>query len=234
MKKSDTFNKTDNQYHYPQTPARVQLSLWPAGLEKNGKGTVDWAGGLIDFNSADYQANKYYYAMFKDVNVQCYQPPSGANATGNTSYVYTDTKGLQSSVSITHKNTVLKSLLGTGVDMDKDYPQKPSGTKSAGSAATSSSVATIPGLTGAGPGTDGTRGGSDDSNAAGGSGGNGAAGTASAGGSSASGVGTFSQGDGAGSSTKASKGSGAVKEKDIMVGSMFATFMAFVGMVIMM
>jgi len=27
LEKSATFNKTDNQYHYPQTPARVELSL---------------------------------------------------------------------------------------------------------------------------------------------------------------------------------------------------------------
>lgn len=46
LKKADTWNATANRYTFPQTPARVQLSLWPAGLSSNGQGTVNWAGGL--------------------------------------------------------------------------------------------------------------------------------------------------------------------------------------------
>ena len=158
LKKSDTFNKTDNQYHYPQTPARVQLSLWPAGLSKNGQGTVDWAGGLINWNAQDPSKNGYYYSMYSNVSVECYQAPQGASASGNTSYVFTDNKGLQSSVAITGNSTILKALRGTGTDMDKDYPSS-SATKSGSSpTASASQVNTIPGLTGAGPGTDGTQG----------------------------------------------------------------------------
>ena len=166
LEKSKTFNKTDNTYHYPQTPARVQLSLWPAGSSKNGQGTIDWAGGLVNWNSPDVQANGYYYALFKDVNVECYNPPSGANVTGSKAYIYTSSAGTNESVAETNDNTVLKSLLGTGTDKDKDYPSaKASGTSgasstlasSAASAAASTEVATVPGLTGAGPGTNGQR-----------------------------------------------------------------------------
>ncbi|KAL9124369.1 MAG: hypothetical protein Q9217_006294 [Psora testacea] len=236
LKKSDTFNKTDNQYHYPQTPSRVQLSLWPAGISKNGKGTVEWAGGLIDWNGQDVKTNGYYYSMFKEVNIQCYDPPSKANKTGKTSYVYTGRTGVEQDIAITNNPTVLKSLLGTGTDMEKDYPKaKPSGTKSAGKSAATSEVATIPGLTGAGPGTDGSRGGSGSSSGSGsGSGSPGSPGSPDSGespssgssGAASTGIGGFSQGDQDGTSD-------AVKAEQLMAGSMVAALMIFVGMLLL-
>ncbi|MCJ1272890.1 hypothetical protein MMC21_000679 [Puttea exsequens] len=226
LNKKDTFNKTDNQYHYPQTPARVELSLWPAGIQKNGEGTVNWAGGLIDWTAQDPKTNGYYYAMYSDVNVECYDPPSGANVSGKSSYVYTDDNGVEKSIAVNNDDHILKSLLGTGTDMDKDFPKaKASGTKNAGAAATST-VATVPGLSGAGPGTDGTRGGGST-----GSSGSGAGNPAdSAPGASSSGIGGFTQGDQPGG--KSSSGA-ASKTDDVMRGSMFAVLVAFVGMLVM-
>jgi len=66
LNRNDTYNSTTGQYHYPQSPARVQLSLWPAGLQSNGQGTIDWSGGLVDWDSSEMQ-NGYYYAMVNDV-----------------------------------------------------------------------------------------------------------------------------------------------------------------------
>ncbi|KAL6714133.1 putative glycosidase CRH2 [Lecanora helva] len=235
LKKSETFNKTDNQFHYPQSPARVELSLWPAGISKNGEGTVAWSGGLIDWNSQDVKSNGYYYSMFKDVNIQCYDTPPKANVSGSKSYIYTGTDGVESDISVTNDQTVLKSLLGTGTDMDKDYPKpaKPSGTKSAAAAATSE-VATVPGLSGAGPGTDGTRGGGSTGNSGSGAGGaSDGSQSSSAAGSAATGVGGFSQG---GDGTKGS-GSGSSSEaprsETVMKGSAFAALVAFIGMLTM-
>ncbi|KAL9098849.1 MAG: hypothetical protein Q9163_005562 [Psora crenata] len=239
LKKSDTFNKTDNQYHYPQTPSRVQLSLWPAGISKNAKGTIEWAGGLIDWNSQDVKNNGYYYSVFKEVDIQCYNPPSKANKTGDTSYIYNDRTGVESSIAITDKSTVLKSLLGTGTDMDKDYPKaKASGTSTGSNSTATSDVATIPGLTGAGPGTDGTRGGGGgggggdaDSNSGSGSSGSGSTGTegsstTGAAGAGSTGIGGFTQGDQDGTSD-------AMKGEQLMAGSMFAALMTFVGMLLL-
>ena len=227
LTKSDTFNKTDNQYHYPQTPARVQLSLWPAGLSKNGEGTVAWAGGLIDWNSQDVQTNGYFYSIFSDINVQCYNTPSGANVSGSNSYIYTGTNGVQSDIAVTNDQTVLKSLLGTGTDMNKDYPNaaKASGTKSASAAATSN-VATVPGLTGAGPGTDGTRGGGS-TGSSGNSGSSDGSQASSAAGSAATGIGGFSQGDSSKSSSEAPK------PEPLLRGSAFAALVAFFAMLMM-
>ena len=220
LNKNDTFNKTDNQFHYPQSPARVELSLWPAGLSKNGEGTVSWAGGLIDWNSQDVQQNGYYYAMFQDINVQCYNAPSGANVSGTDSYIYTHSAGINNSIAVTNDNTILKSLLGTGTDQDKDYPSA-SGTSP--SAQATSQVATVPGLTGAGPGTDGTRGGGSTGNSGSGSGSGSPAGSAA--GSASTGIGGFSQGD--------QGKSGASKGEEVMGGSMFAALVAFIGMLML-
>ena len=66
LDKNSTYNETDHQYHYPQTPARVQLSLWPAGLSTNAEGTIEWAGGLVNWNSPA-MANGYFYAQVASV-----------------------------------------------------------------------------------------------------------------------------------------------------------------------
>lgn len=152
LKKSDTYNSTAKRYDFPQSPSRVQLSLWPAGLSSNGKGTIDWAGGLIDWQSKDIQNNKYYYAAVKDVSMECYDAPSGTKASGQTSYVYTKDSGTQDVIEITDKPTVLKSLLGTGTNMTAGDPALKPSTKGKVDAPVESEPASIPGLSGAGTG----------------------------------------------------------------------------------
>ncbi|KAK4098880.1 glycoside hydrolase family 16 protein [Parathielavia hyrcaniae] len=137
-KRSDTWNETSNQWAYPQTPSRVQISLWPGGLESNAKGTIDWAGGKVDWNSDDIQDYGYYFATFKEVTVECYKTDSPPGTNEGLSYYYNDISATNDTVVDSDKPTVLKSFLGTGTDMDKG-----DGTSSGG--ATSSSVAYIPG-----------------------------------------------------------------------------------------
>lgn len=251
LEKSKTYNTTTNTYHYPQTPARVQLSLWPAGSSKNGKGTIEWAGGLVNWDSPDVKANGYYYALFKDVNVECYDPPSGANVTGSKAYIYTSSAGTNASVAETNDKTVLKSLLGTGTDMDKDYPKPAKASDgsasstlaSSAAAAATSEVATVPGLTGAGSGTNGQRPDSGNSGTSGnsgsgsssgsssgsgsnsGSGSGGSSDTSSAAGSAATG---FIQGEGT-----SSKSNSAPPKGRVVQGSMFAVLVAFWGMLVL-
>ena len=206
--RKDTWNATDNRYHFPQTPARIELSLWPAGLSSNGDGTIAWAGGLVDWNSPDITNVGYYYAMVSEVTVQCYNPPSGAQVAGSNSYIYTGNTGTNDTVKITNDNTVLKSLLGTGTNMSADYP-------SGSAPAATSDVATVPGLTGAGPGTNGQRGGSSGSA------------VSSAGGSaSTDGFHGFSQGG--------SSSTGSPPKRDLLLqGSAFAVVVAIVGILAM-
>lgn len=142
LNRDGTWNSTAGRYDYPQTPARVMLSLWPAGIPSNAKGTVDWAGGLIDWNSP-YMVNGYYAARFSQVTVECYDPPPAAQIKGKKTYKYTDEAGTNNTVAITDDVVVLGSLMGTGENpgtANENNP-KPSG-----------SVAMVPGVVNPGGG----------------------------------------------------------------------------------
>lgn len=136
--RADTWNSTGNRYDFPQTPSRVQLSLWPAGLSTNAKGTIDWAGGLVDWNSP-LMTNGYYYAMFKNINIQCYDPPAGADVKGSKSYIYKNVLATNQSIQVVDNVTVLKSLFATGENPGTDpNPQS------------SAKPQTVPGVSGIG------------------------------------------------------------------------------------
>lgn len=156
LKRDDTYNKTTNQYKYPQTPSRVQLSLWPGGLPSNGKGTIEWAGGLVDWDSS-YMTNGYYYAEVKDISVECYKPPHGDDSGNNKAYYYTSTAGTEDTVAIGTNNTIIGSLQATGDDPQKGAPSPSSDSKSSSTTSSkkSSSTATVvpesvPGMSGGG------------------------------------------------------------------------------------
>lgn len=156
LKKSDTWNSTSNRFEYPQTPARIQLSLWPGGLSTNAEGTIAWAGGVINWDAPDVTNAGYFYAMVSDVNVECYSAPAGASTPGSKAYVYTASSGLNNSVAITDDNTVLNNFLDSGLDPTAGA----SGTSSSAGAAATSAVPNVPGMSGACTGTSGQRGGS--------------------------------------------------------------------------
>jgi beta-glucanase (GH16 family) len=152
LEKSSTWNSTANRFDYPQTPSRVMLSLWPAGLPSNGQGTIDWAGGLIDWNS-QYMKNGYYYSMVKDVSVECYKPPPMAQikSSDQKSYVYTDARGTNDTVAIVDKHVNLASFYATGDNPGTD----PNGSKGASASKSASgplptNVETVPGMSGGG------------------------------------------------------------------------------------
>ncbi|KAJ4982900.1 cell wall glucanase [Stagonosporopsis vannaccii] len=137
LDRKDTWNGTSGRFDYPQTPSRIMLSLWPAGLPTNEKGTVDWAGGEIDWNSP-YMQNGYYFARFQEVTVDCYDPPKGIKTPGSKVYEYTDYAGTNNTVQITNDEVILGSLMGTGED-----PGEP--IKSSDPKASQTNVANIPG-----------------------------------------------------------------------------------------
>jgi hypothetical protein len=216
LKRSDTWNATANRYDYPQTPSRLQLSLWPAGLPSNGQGTITWAGGLVDWNSQDIQQHGYYYATFGEVDIQCYDPPSGANIQGNTSYIYTDVAATNNTVEITGNSTILSSFDATGTNMTAgSSTSSASGTAASSSASDSSD--SIPGENG-GSGSGGSAQSNPNFNSS--------SSTNTNSNSTSTG---FSQG---GSST--AKGSGAsLQSERVLQGSLFAVLVAVVVLVAM-
>ena len=160
--------------------------------------------------------------MISDINIECYPTPDGANKTGDKAYVYNDKSGMNDSVAITDDNTVLKSLLGSGTNMDADYP-KPKDDKE--EPAQPSEVATVPGLTGAGPGTNGHPGNDGNDNTVGETG---TAGNSGSTGSTSGGIGGFSQG------TEDAQVSEAPPPKERgLQSSMFAALVAVMGLLVL-
>ncbi|KAK0704438.1 glycoside hydrolase family 16 protein [Lasiosphaeris hirsuta] len=117
-KRSETWNATANQWAFPQTPTRVQISIWPGGLETNAKGTIDWAGGVIDWNSDEIKNYGYYFATFGEITVECYKATSGPGSHSKKSYYYNNIAATNDTVIDSDKPTVLKSFLGSGTNMD--------------------------------------------------------------------------------------------------------------------
>ncbi|EDU43732.1 SKN1 Beta-glucanase Beta-glucan synthetase [Pyrenophora tritici-repentis] len=214
LNRKDTWNSTSRRFDYPQTPARIMLSLWPAGLPTNEPGTVAWAGGEIDWNSP-YMINGYYAARFQEVTVDCYDPPSGAQVKGKKTYKYTDKAGTNNTVAITDDYVVLGSLMGTG-----ENPGKPI---KSGDPKPTQSVAMVPG---GNPG--GGAGREVETSGAAAQGGSGAQQTAAAGNGGSS-SGQFIQG---GSSNGGSTGAATVVQPGLgrMGGSICAIVVAILGL----
>ncbi|EKM57978.1 glycoside hydrolase family 16 protein [Phanerochaete carnosa HHB-10118-sp] len=100
---SDTVvNGTSN---YPNTPSRIQLSLWPAGIPSEPTGTVSWAGGMINWQDPDYLSAGHFYALIQGINVTCHDPAAATNDT--TGYVYgTNQSAFTPSVAFSNASTI--------------------------------------------------------------------------------------------------------------------------------
>lgn len=120
-----TWNSTTNRYDFPATPSRIQFSLWPGGSTLNGLGTIEWAGGEIDWNSPDIKEYGYYYASVKNVSVASYGLPSFvdtkySNISNFNAFLYNSTAGNENNIYLTHKKTWLGSADATGLDPDNE------------------------------------------------------------------------------------------------------------------
>ncbi|ODQ65943.1 hypothetical protein NADFUDRAFT_46525 [Nadsonia fulvescens var. elongata DSM 6958] len=119
LKKADTYNATTNQYQFPQTPSRMQLSIWPGGASSNAPGTIAWSGGALAWDGSDLEDPGFYYVTISEITVDCYSAPSGTETDGSKAYVYKNANALASDVKITDDNTVLGSFAATGNDPDR-------------------------------------------------------------------------------------------------------------------
>ncbi|KAI7968267.1 hypothetical protein EIK77_010437 [Talaromyces pinophilus] len=210
LNKDQTYNATTKQFMFPQTPSRLELSLWPGGLASNAPGTIEWAGGEIDWNSQDMQDPGYYYAIFSNVSITCYDPPSGANVQGNNAYIYTNSALTNNTVQIVNNSTVLANFADTGLNMTAG-----ASTSTASAASSSSTVAdSIPGQSGG----DAAHGAGDSSSSS--------TNTATSSGASATSTG-FNQGSGSGTT----KTGTASANENMFQSSIFAVLVAVVALV---
>ncbi|KAH7122038.1 concanavalin A-like lectin/glucanase domain-containing protein [Dactylonectria estremocensis] len=129
LNKEDTWNETTQNFDFPQTPARVQLSLWPGGLSTNEAGTIAWAGGEIDWESDDIENYGYDFATFSEVVMECYNATSAPGTNSGTSYTYDSTRATNDTVVDGDDETILSSFQATGLNPSK-------GAKSASESAT--------------------------------------------------------------------------------------------------
>lgn len=214
-----TFNSTSNQYEFPQTPARVQLSLWPGGLASNAKGTIDWAGGEIDWSATDIKNNGFFYATIDSVDVECYKTDKPPGTNSGKSYYYDNEVGTNNTVVDGDKDTVLASFMASGLNPDAGKKEsKSSGSQTSDAEEPTNTAAQIPGggngASGQDHSDDDSSGGNGGSGGDGGSGGNAPAATGSCdvssfhancnsgSGSSDSSSDSSKEGDGEGSATR--------------------------------
>lgn len=197
----------------------MQLSLWPGGAASNPQGTIEWAGGAIDWDSADIAQYGYDFAVVQSVSMACYGAKTAPGTNNAVSYTYDSAVGTNDTVVNGKNATVLTSIVATGTDMDAGE------SSSAGDTA-----ATIPGQSASGNGNSGAI--SGDTSSGSSSGGSGGSGSSSSGSVStasdtdcATDVTEFSQS----CSGTSSSSSAAVKGESGLGGaSAFAAMVAFV------
>ncbi|KAI0743192.1 concanavalin A-like lectin/glucanase domain-containing protein [Irpex lacteus] len=105
VKRSDTVD-SQGVSHFPNTPSRVQLRSYLAcGINSSAPGTVEWAGGMINWDDPDYKSAGHFYALVQSVSVNCTDPTSEPSDT--TSYIYGKNGSLDTpTVAFSNKSTV--------------------------------------------------------------------------------------------------------------------------------
>ncbi|WVQ64265.1 uncharacterized protein L199_002427 [Kwoniella botswanensis] len=112
--KTDTLSDDGSQYKYPSTPSRIQLSIWPAGISSSAQGTIDWAGGMIDWTDPDYTSNGYFWNTLQSVKISCANEDDQSNSTTGWAYQGNDTQGIPI-VTVTNASTLLSKSELTNV-----------------------------------------------------------------------------------------------------------------------
>ncbi|SPO22836.1 related to cell wall protein UTR2 [Ustilago trichophora] len=135
-----TLTREEAGSEYPRSPSRIQFSTWAGGNETNPAGTVEWAGGAIDWNTPEYKKQGYYSQEIKQFNVQCANlgglnltsvSGSATSANGNsnggnadvTSFVYTGANSSQTGEPLFSTSSApLRILSDPGADGVAGYP----------------------------------------------------------------------------------------------------------------
>ena len=89
-----TLTKSQAGGNFPQTPSRIQFSVWAGGNATNPEGVIAWAGGAIDWTTPEYQENGYYPHEITNFYMGCADNSlANISTTGSgqnvTSWVYT-------------------------------------------------------------------------------------------------------------------------------------------------
>ncbi|GAA5897726.1 hypothetical protein JCM8208_000242 [Rhodotorula glutinis] len=88
-------------FSYPQTPSRIQFSIWAPGRDEQPDGLVDFAGGAVDWNTTNYLDTGYYASYISGVQVSCFDPSllPGLALNASSPSSYNSSVGLNASAS---------------------------------------------------------------------------------------------------------------------------------------
>lgn len=118
-----TYADAKNGATFPQTPMQLKLGTWVAGRSDAAQGTIEWAGGLTNFDEAPF------LGYYQKVVVEDY-------SKGAKQYVYGDLTGTMASIKIeTEDNS--SSSVSESASATK--------TSSSGTASASSTFSTVTG-----------------------------------------------------------------------------------------
>ncbi|KAF3940649.1 Beta-glucanase [Dactylella cylindrospora] len=78
---------------YPQTPMQIKFGPWAAGDASNAPGTIEWAGGVIDYSQGPFDM------VVQSLTITDY-------SKGATKYRYKDGSGSSESIEITYGGVV--------------------------------------------------------------------------------------------------------------------------------
>ncbi|KAJ9051572.1 putative glycosidase CRH2 [Entomophthora muscae] len=71
-----TVERKDSRF--PVSPARIEIGLWDGG--SGSKGTSDWAGGKIDWDSPDVASKGYFGMLLQSVKIECTGNPTSSDS----------------------------------------------------------------------------------------------------------------------------------------------------------
>ncbi|RMD43899.1 hypothetical protein DV735_g1246, partial [Chaetothyriales sp. CBS 134920] len=84
----------NNGHNFPQTPCNVRLGIWAGGDPKNPNGTIEWSGGVVDYDEAPFTM------VVSKVRV--------TDANSGTTYTYGDHTGDWQSIKISNSSAAIK------------------------------------------------------------------------------------------------------------------------------
>jgi beta-glucanase (GH16 family) len=64
----------------PNTPSRIMFSIWSTDADGVLKGTKEWAGGDVNYNTQQMKDNGYFDIEIESLNVECYGEPLSTDA----------------------------------------------------------------------------------------------------------------------------------------------------------
>lgn len=105
-----TYEDAKGGKEYPQTPMQVKLGAWVGGRSDAPQGTVDWAGGLANFESGPT------HAYYRRVSVTDY----AGGVKGAKQYIYSDKTGTWESIFVDTKGDGLSAKERSEEDDEDD------------------------------------------------------------------------------------------------------------------